>query len=165
MGCVRLLKQKILREEMVKISGKERSSSFYKNRISKKNWKKRANSGENTKAKAKKLRKSLQEKRRANKQRKTWVALRSVNEQNTWASLHHFSHISRRKYPSKPLAHSILDRTELCGSPLLKHSEITRCSELKQTKAKVGLRSETSRFCRNSQRKMLSHTFTTENPI
>ena len=92
----------------------------------------------NTKAKAKKLRKSLQEKRRANKQRKTWVALRSVNEQNTWASLHHFSHISRRKYPSKPLAHSILDRTELSGSPLLKHSEFTRCSELnKQTQKSV----------------------------
>jgi len=75
-----ILKQKILREEMVKISGKERSSSFFENRISKKNWKKWRKSmlrnsertvRRNTKAKAKKLRKSLQEKRRANKQRKT----------------------------------------------------------------------------------------------
>tara|TARA_B110001454_G_scaffold202939_1_gene210430 strand:+ start:387 stop:572 length:186 start_codon:yes stop_codon:yes gene_type:complete len=40
---------------MVKISGKERSSSFYKNRISKKNWKKRANSEAKTQRPSKKV--------------------------------------------------------------------------------------------------------------
>ena len=91
---------------------------------------------------------------------------------------HHFSWNSSGKYPLKPLSHSIFDRTEKCGSPLLKHSEVTRCSEpSKQTQKSVRVflpeftaeklshtfnRARRPKFPRNfekSARKMLSHTF------
>ena len=92
---------------------------------------------------------------------------------------HHFSWNSSGKYPLKPLSHSIFDRTEKCGSPLLKHSEVTRCSEpSKQTQKSVKRvflpeftaeklshtfnRARRPKFPRNfekSGRKMLSHTF------
>ena len=103
LACVRLLKQKILREEMVKISGKERSSSFYKNRISKKNWKKRANSEAKTQRPSKKVAEKPSRKEESKQAAKNMSCIACVNEQNTWASLHHFSGENIRQNPSLTL--------------------------------------------------------------
>ena len=95
---------------------------------------------------------------------------------------HHFSWNSSGKYPLKPLSHSIFDRTEKCGSPLLKHSEVTRCSEpSKQTQKSVKRvflpeftaeklshtfnRARRPKFPRNFAEKCCLTRFPTENPI